>query len=160
MTAAAKYGKNPLDCIVLYDGACGFCNRAVRFVLAHERQPWCRFAALQSPAGRELVRAAGRDPDRLDTLYLWTGKTLLERSDAALAIAYHLRAPWRWLTVFRHLPRRWRDALYDAFARRRYRWFGQQTTCLLPAGANPARFLTQPVDPSPQVDPAAPHGAR
>lgn len=127
--------------VILYDGACGLCDRTVRFVLKHERSPWCRFAALQSPAGSALVRAAGRDPERLDTVYLWTGRALLERSAAALEIARHLRAPWRWLYVFRVLPRAWRDALYDVVARSRYRWFGRRDLCLIPRDLDRDRFI-------------------
>ncbi len=128
--------------VILFDGACGLCSRAVRFVLQHERAPWCKFAAIQSASGQALVRAAGRDPSTLDTLYMWTGGALLDRSEAALAIARQLRAPWRWLTVFHVLPIPLRDALYNAIARRRYAWFGRHEVCELPPGLDRARFLT------------------
>lgn len=129
--------------VILYDGACGLCNRTVQFVLAWEKHPWCRFAALQSPAGRRLVRDAGRDPDRLDSVYLWTGNALLDRSDAILEIARHLRWPWRWVSAFRWVPRSIRDAMYNTVARRRYRWFGKRDLCFVPSGVDAARFLVE-----------------
>jgi predicted DCC family thiol-disulfide oxidoreductase YuxK len=52
------------------------------------------------------------------------------RSDAALRIAGGLRAPWRWLAALGAAGVR--DALYDALARRRYRWFGRRD---IPAAA-------------------------
>lgn len=127
--------------VILYDGTCGLCDGAVRFILKHERAPWCRFAPIQSPAGAALIRAAGRDPEKRDTVYLWTGGMLLDRSDAALEAARHLRAPWRWARMLRVLPRPWRDALYDLVARRRYRWFGRRDFCLVPPGLDRSRFL-------------------
>lgn len=127
--------------VVLYDGACGLCHWAVRFVLARERTAWCRFAPLQSGFARTLLGRLGRHPDELDTMYVWTGKDLLDRSEAALLIARHLRAPWRWATLGRIIPRRWRDALYDLIARRRYRLFGRLSQCEIPALNARDRFL-------------------
>ncbi len=34
--------------IILYDGVCALCNRAVRFVLKHDYHDRFRFAALQT----------------------------------------------------------------------------------------------------------------
>lgn len=128
--------------VILFDGECNLCSATVRFVMRRERAPWCRFAALQSESGRRLVREAGGDPAALDTFYLKEGDRLLARSDAALAVARHLRWPWRAAGGLRALPRGWRDALYNFVARNRYRWFGRHAFCAIPDRVDAGRFLS------------------
>jgi predicted DCC family thiol-disulfide oxidoreductase YuxK len=66
---------------------------------------------------------------------------VLERSDAAIAIARGLKAPWTLLGVARIIPRPIRDALYRFVARNRYRWFGKRDTCMVPTAELRARFI-------------------
>ena len=101
-------------------------------------------AAAQSAAGRELLLRHDFEPDTVPTLAVVTGGQASARSAAALAIAGHLRPPWRWLGVFRVVPRPARDWLYDIVARHRYRWFGRRDSCLLPTPELAARFLDHP----------------
>ncbi len=128
--------------VILFDGECNLCSAAVRFVLRRERAAWCRFASLQSEAGRRLVSEAGGAADRLDTFYLWESGALLDRSDAALEVARYLRWPWRAVRIFRVLPRRLRDKLYDYVAKNRVRWFGRHEYCAIPEGAPVNRFYS------------------
>ena len=73
--------------------------------------------------------------------------TLLEdgqayvESDAALRIAAHLGAPWKWLTLGRALPPWLRNRIYRFIARHRYQWFGRKEVCWLPTPDLAARFL-------------------
>src|ERR1051325_2698185 len=55
--------------IVLYDGVCGLCNRAVQFLLKRDRHDRFRFAALQSDFAASLLQRHGIDPTKLDTVY-------------------------------------------------------------------------------------------
>ena len=127
--------------VILFDGECTLCNRSVSLILRHERVPWCRFASLQTEVGQGLVRQAGADPNLLDTVYVWTGGRLLERSDAALFIVRNLCWPWRALVVFRVLPRGFRDRVYDVVARNRYRWFGRIPQCAWGESRHAGRFI-------------------
>ena len=43
--------------VYLYDGVCALCNRAVQFLLRHDRRGRFRFAALQSGFAREAIMA-------------------------------------------------------------------------------------------------------
>lgn len=79
---------------------------------------------------------------RLDTFYLVEGDRLIARSEAALAVARHLRWPWRALLVAQLLPRGLRDFVYNKFASKRFRWFGRHDFCAVPESADPSRFLT------------------
>lgn len=130
------------DPIVLYDGDCALCAAAVRFILRHERAPTLRFAALDSTFARAAFARPGAPALPPDTLVVLDRDRWLFRSDAALAIAAHLRAPWRWIRVARPCPRPWRDALYSAVAKRRLRLFGHaDSQCRLPDAATAARFI-------------------
>jgi predicted DCC family thiol-disulfide oxidoreductase YuxK len=65
-----------------------------------------------------------------------------ERSEAILRIADGLGGPWSFAgRVARLVPRTLRDLVYDAFARRRYRWFGKRKDCRLPRPGEEDTFL-------------------
>ena len=100
-----------------------------------------RFTAVQSASGRELLREFGFDPQNVVTFVFIKGGTVYVRSDAVLEIAHHLLLPWRMLRVFRVVPRRLRDSIYDLVARNRYRWFGKRLSCLVPTPQLRSRFI-------------------
>ncbi len=103
--------------IMIFDGDCVLCSGTVHFVLAHEHVPSLHFATTQSESGQQLAATHGITATDLDvTFVLVDGGTALVRSDAALRVASHLRAPWRWLAVLRAIPRPLRDAVYSAVA--------------------------------------------
>jgi len=131
---------------VLFDGVCGLCNASVGFVLERERGPTLRFAPLQSDAARSLLVRCGIDPEGLDTLVLIEGDRAWVRSDAALRIARHLRAPWRWCHAFRVVPRFVRDTVYRCVARVRYRMFGRLDACVMPTPELASRFVDSEQD--------------
>lgn len=127
--------------VLLYDGSCGLCCSAVRFILRHERSTILRFASLQGAFGRTLLE---QHPalSAIDSLLLLekTGAKPLTKSAAALAVAEQLRLPWRLVTLFRSVPRGVRDAVYDLIARHRHEmWPGEQ--CLVPEPDVRERFI-------------------
>lgn len=135
--------------VVLFDGVCNFCNASVSFLLDHERDDRMRFATLQSALARDLIaEIAGEEAAReivgtnepSSMAFIEDGK-LYTLSAAALRIARHLRAPWRWLRVFAIVPRPIRDFFYRVLARNRYRWFGKTEQCRVPTHELRARFL-------------------
>ena len=111
--------------ILFYDGGCGLCHRAVRFVLwADGAGDRFRFAPLESESFRTLIPDAQRSrlPDSI-VLRLADG-SLLTRSAAMLYVLRRLGGFWAVLAVaLRLVPARWRDALYDFIAWRRRAWF-------------------------------------
>ncbi len=128
--------------MLLFDGVCHLCHRSVRFVLRHERGPVVLFAALQSDTGHALLRDLGLPAGYLDSLVLFEDGQVFTRSEAALRVTRHLRAPWSWARFLRILPRVLRDPVYDWIARHRYRWFGQdEEACLVPSVELRERFL-------------------
>ena len=128
--------------VLLFDGVCHLCHRSVQFVLRHERGPHMLFAALQSDTGRALLRELELPAGFLDSLVLCEEGRVFTRSEAALRVARHLRAPWSWARILLVLPRVLRDPIYDWIARHRYRWFGRdEEACLVPSVELRERFL-------------------
>ncbi|MEJ1970179.1 MAG: DCC1-like thiol-disulfide oxidoreductase family protein [Rhizomicrobium sp.] len=128
--------------IVVFDGACHFCNGWVAFVLKHDRRARYRFAAAQSNCGARILSAGGQDPLDPGTLVLAGAGESRVRSDAVLSIFWGLGGIWRLTAVLRLVPAPLRDALYSSFARRRYRWFGPAAVCAIPDARWQERFLS------------------
>jgi predicted DCC family thiol-disulfide oxidoreductase YuxK len=112
--------------LIFFDGGCGLCHAAVRFILDHDRQGRFRFAPLQGETFLERVPEVVRS--RLpETLVVSTGDgRYLLRSDGAIYVLGSLGGSWRVLgQVMAWLPRRFRDFLYDVIARRRAHLFSR-----------------------------------
>ena len=111
---------------VFYDGDCGLCHRAVRFVLAEDREDLFRLSPLQSAEFSRLVPESMRK-DLPDSIVVWTGSgTLLVRSSAVVYILGELGGLWRivaWL--LRMVPTAVRDWGYDQVARVRKQIFAK-----------------------------------
>jgi predicted DCC family thiol-disulfide oxidoreductase YuxK len=132
--------------IVLYDGVCGLCNRAVQFLLKHDRQDRFRFASLQSDFAVNLLKRHGIDPTTLDTVYAVVNhdeanEQLLAKSDAFLLFGKVLGGIWNVVRLGRIMPRPVRNWLYDLVAANRYRVFGKSESCVLPDPAYKHKFL-------------------
>jgi len=131
--------------ILFYDGHCGLCHRAVRFVLAQDKLAGRFYFA---PLGGEAFRALVPEWERAglpDSLVLRTAQgALLVRSAAVLEILDRLGGLWRVVSfVARLVPAALRDALYDWVARVRYRLFARPPgTCPVVPAHLRSRFLT------------------
>jgi predicted DCC family thiol-disulfide oxidoreductase YuxK len=113
---------------LFYDGQCGLCHRAVRFVLAENSGSNAfRFAPLQGETFRAQVPVEQR-AGLPDSIVIRTDEgSLLARSDAVIRILQRLGGGWRILgSIMASIPRRLRDAVYDFIARVRYRVFGKR----------------------------------
>lgn len=132
--------------ILLYDGECGLCDRLVQFVLRRDRAGRIRFAPQQGAFATALLERHGRDPARLDTVYLVLDpgtprERLLQKAAAIFAVLATLGFPWSAVALLRVLPRALLDLGYDFIAKRRLRWFGGPEACSIPTAEQRARFV-------------------
>jgi predicted DCC family thiol-disulfide oxidoreductase YuxK len=127
-----------LDKLVLYDGDCGFCNRSVAFILKHERTDAIRFAPIQSTFTTELFARNNWDSPDLSTFYFIDGNKKFERSAAAFEVVKFLKFPYSWLRIFRFIPRKLSDWLYNQIAKRRQRI--SNGFCVMPTPEQRSRF--------------------
>ena len=134
---------------LVFDTDCVLCAGMLRFVLAHERDHSLHFMGAWSGEGLDLAARHGfTEADLNGTFLLVQDGRALTRSDAALAVAGHLKAPWRWCRVFGIVPKPLRDRLYGFVARYRYRWFGRREDCARVPPDQQHRFHgVRPADP-------------
>lgn len=114
--------------IILFDGVCNLCNSAVDFILDKAQENNFKMITLQSEEGQNLLERYNL-PKTLDSVILIQNHNVFKQSDAFLEICKYLQAPWNWLTVFRVVPKSWRDVVYRQIATKRYKWFGKRTNC-------------------------------
>ena len=113
---------------IFYDGHCGLCHRAVKFVLKHDRSGSAfRFAPLQGETIKSLLTPDQRASLPDSFVALTRAGTLLIRSEASLHVMRRLGGGWQFLAnILVLIPRAFRDLVYDFVARVRYRVFGRQ----------------------------------
>lgn len=127
--------------LVLYDGTCGLCAKAVRFILRNERDHDLQFAPLQGETTAALRARYSEIPQSVDTVVYVHDGTVHLRSKAFLHLSKHLRAPWSWAYAFRWFPAFVLNVGYRLVAALRYRMFGRVDSCELPSPEQRVRFL-------------------
>jgi predicted DCC family thiol-disulfide oxidoreductase YuxK len=126
--------------IVYFDGVCGLCNRAVDFLLAHDKEARLLFAPLQGESARSNLPVT--DIRLLQSLVVVDETRVFRKSDGVLHAISALGGGWWALGItLRLIPRTLRDFIYDIIASNRYAWFGQRETCRLPTPDERRRFL-------------------
>lgn len=130
--------------LLLYDGDCPLCSRAVRFLLRIDRHAKLMFAPLRG----ETARAIGslwqeRDESIILISHLGTPQErVLDKSAALLEVLRLIGGWWRILLMFSLVPAFLRDLLYDAVVRLRYRLPGKRVEqCEVMPAEFRSRFL-------------------
>ncbi len=132
--------------ILFYDGDCGFCNRAVAFVLKRDASKTIYFASLQSEFTQELFAKNEWKALDLSTVYFYDQGVLYDKSTAALRVVRCFnwyRKAWLMLTI---LPKFMRDWGYDQIAKRRRKI--SKGYCVIPTPEQYQRFLSEAKDQS------------
>lgn len=127
--------------IVLFDGACHFCDASVQFIIQRDPATHFYFTSLQSEVGKQLKKQFSISEDE-DSVVLIEKNKVYTKSSAALHIAKKLDGLWHLLFLFILIPRPIRDSVYQYVARNRYKWFGKkEASCTLPSPEIRNRFL-------------------
>lgn len=134
--------------ILLYDGDCGLCSRIVQTVLRADSRGTLRFASLQGDFARDLTarHPVLRSVDSMAWVEMPDGtarERVFVRSEAALRLVRYLGFPWRLAAIFRPLPARIRDRVYDWIARHRHQWFGPAPSCPAYLTEHRDRFVSE-----------------
>lgn len=129
--------------IVIFDGICNLCSASVNFIISRDPHAVFSFLALQSESGRTLLAQYGFDSETTQSIVLIEANSVFVKSDAVFRIAGRLSGFWKYLAVFKLLPKPLRDWLYDRIAANRYRWFGKKDVCLIPTSDVMNRFLSR-----------------
>jgi len=126
--------------MLVYDGSCGFCSRAVQFILRHERRHDLQFVPRDSPLGRNLRRQFRLEQVE-SMLWIADGQAAIE-SNAVLRAGKYVGGIWALLAAMGSLvPAPLRDWGYRWIARNRRRLSTGAATCFSPTAEQKARFL-------------------
>jgi predicted DCC family thiol-disulfide oxidoreductase YuxK len=128
--------------IILFDGVCNLCDSAVQFIIKHDKKDAFRFVALQSGLGQQIIKYIGIDTKKVDSIILYEpGVAYYYKSSAAIRIAKYLGGIFYFAAIFKVLPTKFRNGVYDYIAKNRYKWFGKKESCMIPTKELQAKFL-------------------
>jgi predicted DCC family thiol-disulfide oxidoreductase YuxK len=117
--------------VILYDGHCNLCNRALRFVIRRDAENKFQYASLESAAAISLISGAVIDKQAEDSIVYVEDKKIYLRSTAVLRILKKMGRGWQFFYILMLIPRFIRDPLYDVIAVNRHRWFGRSKDCFI-----------------------------
>lgn len=115
---------------LFYDGECSLCNRAVGFIIKHDKHKIFRYFPIGSPVAEsitEIKHLAGN----IDSVILFYQHRVYIYSDVLIQVAKILGGTLRVLKVLRIIPKRARDYIYKKIALNRYNIFGKKDACIV-----------------------------
>tara|TARA_B110000027_G_scaffold116952_1_gene127987 strand:+ start:695 stop:1117 length:423 start_codon:yes stop_codon:yes gene_type:complete len=129
--------------VLLFDGVCNLCIRAVNFVIDQEALNQYKFASLQSQFAQKILLKNNLPAASLEmnTFYLFVDHQVFQKSAAVFEVAKSFSWKWRWICFFGFLPLGITDYFYDLIAKNRYLWFGRRDKCKIPTPELAQRFL-------------------
>ncbi len=127
--------------LMIFDGVCVLCSGGAAKLITWDKRGRFRFATAQSKLGHALLEHYDCDTVNFNTVLLVSGGKGYTKSDAYIETANQLGSWWKFLAIFRFIPKFIRDPLYDLKARNRYNWFGKTEYCKLIPKDFKNRFL-------------------
>jgi len=127
--------------IIVFDGVCHLCCGWVMLLIKLDKKARFKFTSLQSEVGKSTIKELGLSVNEMETLVFIKDKQYFVFSDAVLEILVSLGGIWILAKVFYLIPRLIRNFIYKQIAKRRYRFFGQRNSCLIPTQLLQKRFL-------------------
>lgn len=124
---------------VLFDGGCGLCHWAVRFIAPKDRNKNFCFVPLNSPFGIQLLRERGLYFEEKtnatlplnSVILIDPNKSYYIKSEAVIKIL-KLLPNWYFIGVLiQYIPTKISDFCYDYTAANRNKWFGTKQSCNL-----------------------------
>ena len=115
------------NAIVLFDGHCRLCNRAIQFLVKRDKKNVFQFESLQSEIGQKILKEIKIEDE--NTIVFIYGNSFYTRSDAFIELIQLLPFPWNLLRILKFFPESFRNNIYDLIAANRYNWFGKQKSC-------------------------------
>jgi predicted DCC family thiol-disulfide oxidoreductase YuxK len=127
--------------VILFDGVCNLCSRAVQFIIKRDRKNVFRFSSLQSNFGQAVLKKFSLPTNTFNSFILFKKGKIYTRSTGALMVAKQLQGGWPLLYFFIIVPAFIRDSVYNYIANNRYKWFGKKEECWIPSPALKSKFI-------------------
>ncbi|PWK46417.1 thiol-disulfide oxidoreductase DCC family protein [Pleionea mediterranea] len=129
------------DQIILFDGVCKLCNAWIKFIIKYDKEKQFKLCSVQSSQGKTLLKRYGLPTDHYETMVLVKNKKAYQKSSAFLKVIQQISYPWKALMIFKVIPEKLRDWLYDRIALNRYKLFGRYDHCQIPSAEHSERFI-------------------
>ena len=123
--------------IVFFDGYCGLCNGFINMLIKINSKKKLLFSPLQGETAKKIQGLTLCE----DSIVFYSKRRCFLRSNAVLEILFSLGGFWRFVLIFKIIPRFIRDFVYRVVAKNRYHWFGKTTSCRIPTEAEKQFFL-------------------
>lgn len=129
--------------IVLYDGDCGLCNRAIQILLQEDPKDQFRFVSQQAVLGKSILAHIGFNPNTNDSLVVYhPNVAYYTQSQAVFYLCKHGSFKLKLGLVFQLIPKVILDVVYNWIAKNRYNWFGKSESCSMLTDSISHKFLT------------------
>lgn len=128
------------DRLVVFDGYCLLCSRAVRFILRFDRRERFSFAAYQN-LKVILPDDCATSWDPSSTILLIEHGSCYFRADAVIRILRHLYGFSLLARLLRLMPLALTNGIYSLVSKNRQRWFGTTDRCMVPEPRFSKRFI-------------------
>lgn len=127
--------------IILFDAQCKLCSVWSNFIIAHDPTIKFKLCSVQSPAGQTLLAQFGFSTTDFTSMIYIEAQKPYTRSQAVFRVFSQLGYPWKLLSVFKLLPRKLTDWLYNKVAKNRYTLFGKYQYCRIPQQKDEEHYL-------------------
>ena len=119
--------------ILMYDGQCGLCHAAVRFLYHQDKHHRFTYVPLNSSLGKQLTSKSGIDTTKIDSIILLEQEMAYYiKSRAVLKSLHALGGLWRISYLLMYVPVCPLDFIYDKVAKYRSKWF-KKPQCSIPS---------------------------
>lgn len=111
--------------IVFFDGICRFCNASINLLINLDQEKKLKFTSLQSDWAQDFLFKKLRKEADFQTILYYSNGTFYKKSEAVFQIFRDLNKFVVLTFIFRLIPQRLCDFLYERLAKNRYFLFGK-----------------------------------
>ena len=126
--------------IIIFDGECLFCNKSINFIIKRDKKEKFIFTTFQSEYADVLFQKYKIFNKTPDTVIVIKNDICYIKSDAVFEILKELSFSWSLCRIFKILPKKARDYIYDKISQNRYRFYGKKDICMTPTTQLRKRF--------------------
>ncbi len=117
---------------IYFDDYCYLCSNTIRILGVMDWKKKLEFCGLNSENGKSLLAAAPAHILNSDSIIVKHEEAFYSKSKAIFKIFQSLGGGFQIFLIFRIIPAKHLDKVYDSVARIRYRIFGKRKSCYLP----------------------------
>lgn len=133
------YSLDQFPHLILYDNSCGMCQRSIQFLIKHNKKENFYFLSLESELGRKL--RSYYNLEKHDTIIYIRNQKVYTYADAIFEALKETKAPWKFLSIFKFIPRFITTPVYKLIAKNRKKLNKRFQNCPYYPPETRARFL-------------------